>query len=151
MDLSLLGVCGLYCGACNHYHASLPEGAHLLSEEARQGRPLEGYTCRGCRSGRLYLHAGCSDCGLRVCAETKSLQHCGLCPELPCPALCAFQGDGRIHHREVLGNLAELKAIGADRWLAGQDRRWTCRCGRGYSWYEKTCSGCGSPLRSYGG
>jgi len=47
----LLGVCGLYCGACYHYRASFTEGRYLLEEAARQGRSLEGFACKGCRSG----------------------------------------------------------------------------------------------------
>ena len=40
-ERELLGVCGLYCGACDHYPAFLPEGRHLLEAARRQGRELE--------------------------------------------------------------------------------------------------------------
>jgi hypothetical protein len=43
----LLGACGLYCGACYHHRASLPEGQRLLEAAARQGRALDA------RSGRV--------------------------------------------------------------------------------------------------
>jgi predicted amidophosphoribosyltransferase len=147
---TLLGVCGLYCGACYHYRASLPEGRYLLEEAARQGRPLEGYTCQGCRSDILYIHSGCAQCRIRACADAKGLVHCGLCAEFPCDLIRAFQNDGRIHHRDVLDNLKELGARGTDRWLAEQARRWTCSCGAGFSWYEVFCHDCGAPLPSYG-
>jgi len=147
---SLLGACGLYCGACYHYRASFPEGKHLLEEALRRGRGLEGYTCRGCRSDTLYAHPGCSRCGIRECAESKGIIHCGTCPEFPCDRLEAFQGDGRIHHRDVLGNLKDLKTCGAARWLAAQHARWRCACGAQFGWYEESCRRCGAPVASYG-
>jgi hypothetical protein len=149
-DVTLLGVCGLYCGACYHYRASFPEGKHLLQEAARQGRKLEGFTCKGCRSGHLYIHVGCARCRIRACAEEKNLLHCGLCPEFPCEQITAFQNDGRVHHRDVLSQLEELKAKGADCWLAEQARQWTCECGAHFSWYEERCYNCGASVASYG-
>lgn len=146
----LLGVCGLYCGACYHYRASFSEGGHLLKEAARQGRELEGFTCKGCRSDSLYVHAGCARCEIRACADGRGVVHCGLCPEFPCDRIRAFQSDGRVHHRDVLEHLEELKAKGIDRWLAEQAWRWTCGCGASFSWYEEFCHDCGAPLPSYG-
>ena len=146
----LLGACGLYCGACYHYRASFPEGGHLLDEAARQGRKLEGFTCRGCRSDALYVHPGCAQCEIRACADDHRIAHCGLCPEFPCGRIQAFQSDGRIHHRDVLIDLQELASKGPDRWLAQQARRWTCGCGAAFTWYEVSCSRCGAPLPSYG-
>jgi hypothetical protein len=149
MDIKLLGVCGLYCGACYHYRASLPEGKHLLAEDARQGRPLQGFTCQGCRSDSLYVHSGCAECALRDCAQEKEVIHCGLCAEYPCARLTAFQSDGRPHHADVLDNLEVLKSLGPERWLAGQEQRWRCDCGAGFSWYEERCHDCGAKLDAY--
>jgi len=146
---TLLGVCGLYCGACYHYRASLPESEHLLEEAARQGRELEGYTCRGCRSDTLYIHAGCSTCEIRTCADGRGLVHCGLCRDFPCDRIEAFQSDGRVHHRDVIDNLKELKAKQPEQWLAEQAQRWRCQCGAEFSWYEESCHACGAPLASY--
>lgn len=146
----LLGVCGLYCGACYHYRASFTEGRYLLEEAARQGRSLEGFACKGCRSGALYLHAGCSQCKIRACAEDKGLIHCGLCSEFPCDRIEAFQSDGRIHHQDILTHLEELKVKEPDRWLAEQAQRWKCKCGASLSWYEESCHTCDAPLASYG-
>jgi hypothetical protein len=152
----LLAACGLYCGACYHHRASFPESAHLLEEAARQGRELEGFTCQGCRSGRihgiraLYIHPGCAQCEIRACADGRGVLHCGLCPEFPCARLEDFRLDGHIHHLDVLDNLAALKEKDPDRWLEEQERRWTCECGKKFSWYETVCRNCGAPLASYG-
>ncbi len=147
---SLLAACGLYCGACYHYRASRPEGHHLLEEASLRGRPTEGYTCQGCRSDVLYIHPGCAQCEIRACADDHSVAYCSLCPDFPCQRIEAFQGDGRVHHRDVIANLEALKAQGPDAWLAEQARRWTCTCGQGFSWYEETCSHCGVSVSSYG-
>ncbi len=144
----LLGACGLYCGACYHYRASRPEGRHLLAEAALRGRPLQGYTCLGCRSDRLYVHPGCADCAIRACADRRGIPHCGACPDCPCDRLRAFQADGRPHHRDVLAQLGELQAAGPEAWLIAQAARWRCACGASYSWYEERCSECGATLPS---
>lgn len=149
-DKQVLAVCGLYCGACYHYRAAFPEGAHLLTEKARKGRPLEGFTCQGCRSDVLYIHAACAQCRFRDCAGAKGIAHCGLCDEFPCVPLLAFQNDGRAHHADITRNLEALTEMGAEAWLAGQERRWRCpSCGVPFSWYEAACAHCGASLSSY--
>jgi len=146
----LLGVCGLYCGACYHYRASFPEGKHLIEEVRHRGRDVEGFTCGGCRSGMVYVHPGCSQCQIRACAERRRIIHCGECAEFPCDRIAGFQADGRVHHREVLSNLEDLRICGVATWLAAQDQRWRCACGTQFSWYEGSCRRCGASLTSYG-
>lgn len=148
---ALIAACGLYCGACYHYHAGLPSGEHLLREAAVSGKPLAGLTCQGCWSDRLYLHPGCAQCGLRACAQSRGLTHCGACPELPCERLLAFQNDGRPHHRDVVQQAHAWRQLGSMRWEKGQRARWRCACcGEAYSWYEVACARCGATLPSYG-
>lgn len=146
----LLGACGLYCGACYHYRASFYTSERLSQEAARRRRDLQGFTCQGCRSDKLYIHAGCSQCEIRFCTDERDIPHCGLCPEFPCGRMKAFQSDGRVHHRDILSQLESLCLIGVDQWLVEQAQRWTCECGESYNWYEETCSQCGKPLASYG-
>ena len=146
----LLAACGLYCGACYHYRASFYTRDLLLREAARRGRDIEGFTCRGCRSDKLYIHPGCAQCEIRTCTDRRDIAHCGLCPEFPCERIKAFQGDGRLHHEGILIELGRLREMGADKWLAEQAQRWRCKCGEPYNWYEETCSKCGKVLDSYG-
>jgi hypothetical protein len=146
----LLAACGLYCGACYHYRASFPEGRHLLEAATRQGKPVQGYACQGCRSEALYIHPGCAQCAIRACADAKGLSHCGHCADVPCALLLAFQRDGHVHHLPVVSQLYDLARQGADAWLQEQERCWTCACGAPFSWYEVTCPHCGAALESYG-
>jgi hypothetical protein len=148
-DIKLLGACGLYCGACYHYRASFPEGKHLLEDAARKGKNTEAFTCQGCHGGALYMYSHCTQCKIRICAEEKSLAHCGLCSQYPCEQLKAFQHDGRIHHLDIMDNLAELKTKEPEQWLEKQARQWTCECGTRFSWYETHCHTCGNSLKSY--
>ena len=149
-ELDLLAVCGLYCGACYHYRASYPDGEHLLQDATRRGRPREGYACRGCRSGALYIHPGCAQCAIRACAEEKGILHCGECEAFPCEQLEAFRNDGRLHHLPVLEQLGDLARKDPGQWLDEQAARWTCGCGARFSWYETVCVQCGAALDSFG-
>lgn len=146
----LIGVCGLYCGACYHHCAASQNGRHLLAEASRQGRDLQGFICAGCRSNTLYVHPGCSKCEIRVCADARGVEHCGQCANSPCSMLSSFQQNGRPHHLDVLTNLKSLTGRGPDAWLTEQQTRWTCQCGARFSWYETSCHACGAPLSSYG-
>lgn len=146
----LLAACGLYCGACYHYRASFYEEERLQREVARRGRGIEGFTCRGCRSDKLYVHPGCAQCEIRACTDKRGIIHCGLCSEFPCERIRAFQSDGRLHHQGILIELEKLSEIDSGQWLAEQAQKWQCECGEAYSWYEETCGKCGKPLASYG-
>lgn len=146
----LLAACGLYCGACYHYRASFYPAERLEQEAARRGRSVAGFTCRGCRSERLYIHPGCAQCEIRACTDERGILHCGLCGDFPCERLQTFQNDGRLHHRDIFFQLERARKIRPEAWLAEQARRWECECGEPYSWYEETCSKCGKALASYG-
>jgi hypothetical protein len=146
----LLAACGPYCGACYHYRASFYDDERLRTEAARRGRNPQGFTCQGCRSDVLYIHAGCAQCEIRACADGRGIPHCGLCAELPCERLSAFRNDGRIHHGDILIELVNLRQEGPEMWLAAQAERWRCSCGESYGWYEENCYQCGEPLASYG-
>ena len=149
-DYNLLGACGLFCGACNHYRASFPESKHLLDKALEQGRKLEGFICSGCRSGKLYIHKGCAECDIRACVEMKSIEHCGECQELPCDKLVSFQNDGHTHHLDVVSNANEIMQKGMEQWLMDQKEKWQCKCGLPFSWYEDICGKCSSKVDSYG-
>lgn len=145
----LLGACGLYCGACNHFRASFPEGNHLIEKARNEGRSTDGFTCQGCRSNRLYMHPGCAECEIRECADTKGLLHCGQCSEFPCEQIVAFINDGHIHHLNLESQIQKLNKLGPEGWLTEQIHRWTCsQCGAPFTWYEEHCNSCGSLVDS---
>lgn len=150
-DFTLIGVCGLYCGACPHYRASFDEGKHLLEKARREGRKIEGYACKGCRSDTLYVNSSCKDCEIRACAGDRGILHCGLCERFPCSRLVEFRDDGHIHHLDIMEKLEDVKTKGPERWLKEKEKQWRCpECGGAYSWYETACFECGTELDAYG-
>jgi hypothetical protein len=148
-EFTLIGFCGLYCGACSQYLASQPDGRHILDKAISQGKNPEKFKCGGCRGAQVDLYPPCSQCKMRDCAKNKNLLHCGDCPEMPCYMLKEFQTDGRPHHLDILNNLGELKEYGCDKWLLNQEAKWKCACGSKYNWYETSCNNCGAAVNSY--
>ena len=47
--------------------------------------------CTGCINMKTTFWGGA--CAVKSCCESRSLNHCGECPEFPC-AMCASMGEG---------------------------------------------------------
>lgn len=47
--------------------------------------------CKGCRESHSKMFWG--ECVISKCAQSKDLEHCGLCPQFPCDQLNAFAYD----------------------------------------------------------
>lgn len=148
-EYQILGACGLYCGACNHYRYSCPDGEYLLINSNPRNLSSKDFQCKGCHSDLIEILPGCARCKIRRCAELKWDIHCGQCDKYPCGLLIEFQYDGRPHHEDVKRNLRDIKMQGIIQWLIEQERKWKCTCGFSYSWYEKICYKCGKSLDSY--
>jgi len=147
----LVGVCGLYCGACGIYRATQDENGQKLEEfaqglSARSGKTftVDDVRCDGCLvNGRLDLW--CRNCRIRVCDRLQSGKvRCSDCDEFPCSRLTDFRDDGMKHHSEITENLEQLQKTGIEDWAAYEEKRWTCpKCGTALSWYDETCPDCG--------
>ena len=140
MKKNLVAYCGLYCGACSFKVAyEVNNNKHLMNMPTKfdeyKNMPLQ--SCPGCKSDNE-----CGDCQIKSCAESKELEHCGLCKEFPCEIIINFNNDGIPHHGESLENLKQLKSIGIEQWVKQQDEKWTCNCGEKLSWYFKKCDLC---------
>ncbi len=151
-DKNILGACGLYCGACDCYMVTQPSGEHLKKSDKFKNSDGDK-TCSGCHSSKLT--PWCSACKMRLCAADKNLTHCGLCSEFPCDVYEEFfdggaKWPGARHRRDIKDNIKEILSIGESAWLDAQNRRWTCECGKSYSFYEVKCEFCGRELHSYG-
>lgn len=94
MDQQLIGMCGAYCGTC-------------------EWRPKTD--CPGCLTLKGNMFWG--TCDVAVCANAKGLEHCGLCPEVPCATLQSFFD--HPEHGDNGERLANLRA-----WARGEQ---TCR------------------------
>ena len=152
-NTDLVGVCGLYCGACGIYRATQDKNEEKLEEFARGMSAKTGnkftvddVLCDGCLvNGRLDLW--CKNCQIRVCEKLGSEKvRCSDCDEFPCIKITDFRDDGMNHHSEIVGNLEQLQKLGIESWAKYEETRWACsECKTILSWYDPVCPGCGEP------
>ena len=111
VDKNLAAVCGLFCGTCEHLNTK----------------------CRGCgnQEGKPFWTTmmKVESCPLyNCCVNTKQLEHCGLCSELPCktfnelrdPSLRDEEADEALFVRE--NDLITRKEIGTEKWLKQKEQ-----------------------------
>ncbi len=106
VDYNLAAVCGLFCGECEYL----------------------GLKCRGCRQQKgkpFWIDMMIVEvCPLYICCvDTKHLEHCGLCAELPCETFNKLRepslGDEEAQKALVArrNELIRRKLIGTEKWL----------------------------------
>lgn len=152
-NTDLIGVCGLYCGACGIYRATqdkneeeLEEYSRGLSEKTGSRFTVDDVECDGCLvNGRLDLW--CRNCQIRVCEKLQTEKgRCSDCDEFPCTRLTNFRDDGMKHHSEITDNLIQLQQMGIESWAEYEEKRWTCsECNTVLSWYDTGCPACSAP------
>ena len=130
---SLVGYCGLYCGACIKYQRKMKQAvgnlrevinalevAKMASEIAKWEPAFQHYVeyenvldvlvklfgeCQGCVAG-----TGSPDCEVRPCCNQKGHTICVECTEMDtCEKLLGQVGS--------LENMKRIKAIGVDNWV----------------------------------
>lgn len=136
--------CGLYCGACDSYQVTKEK----KTREAATAWEMkeEDLKCQGCKTDVVSIY--CRKCPVKACAKEHQVESCIECWEYPCAKLLKFKTD-HPHHEIVLMNLERIKKVGTDQWLEEQKIRWSCfKCGKEYTWFDETCSVCGSLIKS---
>jgi len=119
-ERSLIGACGVYCGACGDYLAYVNDDKELRRKAAAEiNRQLnmnlapEEVRCLGCWGEIHTAWAASLRCDVRRCAEEKRMLSCALCDRFPCEKL-----DRRVDKKNKhMGNLSRIKEIGLDAWL----------------------------------
>jgi hypothetical protein len=92
---SMIGVCGLDCGACEGYLATQANDAAAKEKVAAKWRVEFGnpkvdakyVTCDGCRTEDGVLGGHCAECEQRLCAIGRGLPNCAYCPDYGCEKL----------------------------------------------------------------
>ncbi|MBS7632833.1 DUF1028 domain-containing protein [Candidatus Bathyarchaeota archaeon] len=138
----LLGICGVYCGACSTYRAYNDNDEAILEWETRMGMPPDQVYCKGC--GSNLVNEWCGNCKFRKCTKDKEVTYCFECDDFPCQMLIDFSRT-RPHRSLGLRNLKKLKS-GTDiqELLKQQEKRWACsQCGKKLHWYSEKCPTCG--------
>jgi len=147
-NAQLIGVCGIYCGACLLYRAYKDCDQALTDYLTNVGIPKEAIRCEGCTSE--LISPTCVNCNIRDCAKQKGMAYCYECKELPCKRLTELsieraKKDNLPHLALCIDNLDTLRQIGTEEWLRKQDKRWACSsCGKKHNWYTEKCSNCGA-------
>jgi hypothetical protein len=138
---TLAAVCGLFCEACTIYIASQEEPERLALLAARFGQSEEETYCDGCRAEKRIGY--CASCVMFNCAAERGLSFCRECEEYPCEDWKAF-GRARPHRADIGKDLARIREVGAEAWMAEARQRYTCpACGTINSAYDLTCRTCG--------
>lgn len=137
---SLLGYCGLYCGACPNYQKT----DTIKPVDFKKENFYE--PCEGCNS--IIKTEWCSKCDIAECNKNRNIRVCYDCKEFPCEKMKKFMNDEKYpYHKEVPEKMMMLKKIKLERWLEAQEKRYKCNnCGNIYNFFQKTCSKCGENL-----
>lgn len=106
-DANLASVCGFYCGSCIY-----------LGNPCAGCVPLEGkpFWAGEMPDGTCPIY----DC----CRNEKDLEHCGLCPQLPCATFLGLRDPSMSEEVFVesverrVANLRRREEIGTQAWLA---------------------------------
>jgi hypothetical protein len=138
---TLLGICGVYCGACTTYRAYNDNDQALVEWEVKMGIPRDEIYCKGCTS--KLVNEWCSNCEFRKCTSKREITYCFECEDFPCRKLIDYSKT-RPHRTLGLKNLKQLIELGIQEWLEQQRKRWTCcHCGKELHWYSEKCPDCG--------
>jgi hypothetical protein len=148
LNRETLSPCGLYCGVCGIYLATLNNDEGLRAKLARAyGMPPEDLVCRGCRSDTVISF--CRVCGIKECADGKGIEGCAQCDAFPCDKVEAFPvAEGKAH---ILTAVPRWRELGTEEWVAGEERRYTCRsCGNRLFRGARKCRSCGAMVADQG-
>lgn len=138
----LLGICGVYCGACSTYRAYNDNDEAIFYWVAKMGIPPDQIFCKGC--GSDLVNEWCCNCKFRKCTKDKGVTYCFECDDFPCQMLIDFSKT-RPHRTLGLRNLEKLRnGTSIQEWLKQQEKRWACSlCGKKLHWYSEKCPNCG--------
>jgi len=140
---NLVAACGLYCGSCGIYQATMENNAEKLLQYAIVlKQSFDETLCFGCKADRKSAH--CSKmCTIIKCTFNKGIEFCGACQEFPCKALTDFQSK-MPHRTEILVSQKRLKEIGWEQWLVETKENYSCpQCNKVNTAYEIHCRKCG--------
>ena len=100
--METMAFCGLRCGECPVYLATITGDRDLMARLARDYATAdfhpraEDMNCRGCRS-QAPCAAMCGECPVRLCAIRQGVENCGRCPDYPCQTVEQGSPAGTSH------------------------------------------------------
>jgi len=125
---NLIAPCGMNCGLCSGY--------------LRAKKP-----CPGCRGDDANKPTYCVVCRIKNCEQLSGNEQsfCGDCESFPCKRLKQLDKRYRTKYgMSMIENLARIREIGLDEFVAEEKKRWTCpECGGLICVHKVTCLACG--------
>lgn len=125
----LIAPCGLNCRLCRAF--------------VRGQNP-----CPGCRGGDSNKSNACLTCVIKHCGELSAGGHrfCFPCAKYPCTNLLHLDDRYQMKYGvSVIANLARIKAIGLESYVAEEDAKWLCsKCGSRLCMHKAHCVTCGN-------
>lgn len=132
--------CGLYCGVCGVYRATIDNNTRLKEKfAAAYGVTAEQISCAGCNSDNVFVY--CRSCPVKSCAAEKKLQSCSQCNDYPCGHIENFPvPEGK---KNILKAIPRMREIGIERWVAEEEGKYVCaQCGAKLFRGARRCSAC---------
>jgi hypothetical protein len=106
---NMIAYCGLDCGKCDAYLATINDDQALREKTAKLWAELnnapilpEHINCEGCRVDGAKTVFCDSFCGIRQCALKKDVETCGDCPDMES---CQTVGEIILNNPDALKNL----------------------------------------------
>lgn len=110
---SMISKCGIDCGECNAYKATLADSDELRKKTAAEwsvqfGAAIDpaGINCLGCQNkdkDKLFSH--CKVCQIRSCATAKGFTTCAECEDYGCDLVKGIWS----HDPKIKANLDQLR------------------------------------------
>jgi hypothetical protein len=135
---SLIGCCGIYCGACPFYRSEIPGLAKRLKDALNAEKfnkiavPFEWVgeyrdfkrwlnflarsKCDGCQAG-----GGNPFCTIRRCCRKRGIVSCAECDEFPCDRKFLKWISERYRNWNVR-NIERIREVGYEKWLEEKEK-----------------------------
>jgi hypothetical protein len=145
IDKTLVGRCGLYCGACSIYRAERDDPEYRKRLALRFDCPAEKVRCNGC--GVLTIECWGYDCKFVKCLKGKGYKFCYECPEYEAGTCQMFEEFSKNYLEkdgvDLRKNLAMIKAGKIDEWLKESEKFYACKfCGKPTVAGARKCNHC---------
>ncbi|MFQ5883725.1 MAG: DUF3795 domain-containing protein [Thermoplasmata archaeon] len=145
-DLSLVGRCGLYCGACGIYRAYRDGGEYLEKVAESFDCSPQLVRCEGCQD--LTTECWGNNCKIVNCLRGKGLSFCFECEDLDaCEEYSSLYEGYKELGANLKRNLERIESGDSEKWIEEEDERWRCRsCGKPVSYHMEECHQCGTRI-----
>lgn len=148
-EFSLVGKCGLYCGACTIYRAERDDQAWRSKLAERFSCSTEQVKCNGC--GSLTSECWGRGCKIVICVNAKGHEFCYQCDEYRSNSCDKFSSLATRYSEsssvDLRDNLAMIQNGEVEKWLEQSVKRFSCKsCGNPIVAGSKKCHHCNVEL-----